>query len=820
MTATHNNLRAATAALSAAAIILLAVILLVVRPIPAFAEENQAQEAAAGNISLSVPTELNCFVKANGQVITPEAKDYAIANTGTEEVMLDAVTVTANSDSGPISLSAEAFVGTTGQPAGTLSSWFSYSKDANGLGDVKSQEKQILQPGQSLLAKWNVGKLNAKDNANVLNRLSGKDGFALATVSFTFKPKQAFAVLYDDGSAVLYKRCVKQMPAADSDLKDGVGNRKVRKVIQNIEDLPGIFSGEDTITTVEVKDSGIQPKTTKEWFKSCKRLTSIDLTLLDTSKVTDMGGMFYLCESLKSLDLSKFNTSNVTKMDNMFIACPSLESLNLSSFNTENVTTMRSMFNSCSSLNVLNVSGFNTSNVTDMAIMFDGCEKLTTLDISNFDTSQVTDTSFMFGECSSLVSLNVSGFNTSNVTKMDYMFYRCRSLGFLDLKGFSTESVQGMSYMFQECTALKKLDISSFNTKSVTTMWSMFNQCTQLEELLFDVSKFNTSNVTEMGYMFYLCGKLKQLDVSKFNTSKVEGMSCMFYGCSTLKVLDVSNFDAQFVKSTWGMFRYCSGIQSLVFGKQFNTSKVQGMEYMFDSCSGLTSLDLSNFDTSSVESMSYMFCGCSKLVTLRISNFNTSNVVDMQRMFNGCIALNEIDFSTWNVGNQTNAKDMFLGAKFNKLTIGYNWTHNLYDECNVGYQLFDEFDHEYKYSNPHGRIATYHCKGPRALPVDMMACSENASNSADLNTVEISSEAFQGDIAIDLPRNNNVETVSVKTDGAVDKSDLGATVECAEDPAGIPNLDLSSKDNHEPVIDNKGMEPIVCDSAVTVEHQV
>lgn len=740
MAATHNNLRAATAALSAMATILLAVILLALRPIPAFAEENQAQEAAAGNISLSVPTELNCFVKADGQVITPEAKDYAIANTGTEEVMLDAVTVTANSDSGPISLSAEAFVGTTGQPAGTLSSWFSYSKDANGLSDVKSQEKQILQPGQSLLAKWNVGKLNAKDNANVLNRLSGKDGFALATVSFTFKPKQAFAVLYDDGSAVLYKRCVKQMPAADSDLKDGVGNRKVRKVIQNIEDLPGIFSGEDTITTVEVKDSGIQPKTTKEWFKSCKRLTSIDLTLLDTSKVTDMGGMFYLCESLKSLDLSKFNTSNVTKMDNMFIACPSLESLNLSSFNTENVTTMRSMFNSCSSLNVLNVSGFNTSNVTDMAIMFDGCEKLTTLDISNFDTSQVTDTSFMFGECSSLVSLNVSGFNTSNVTKMDYMFY--------------------------------------------------------------------------------LCGKLKQLDVSKFNTSKVESMSCMFYGCSTLNVLDVSNFDAQFVKSTWGMFRYCSGIQSLVFGKQFNTSKVQGMEYMFDSCSGLTSLDLSNFDTSSVESMSYMFCGCSKLVTLRISNFNTSNVVDMQRMFNGCIALNEIDFSTWNVGNQTNAKDMFLGAKFNKLTIGYNWTHNLYDECNVGYQLFDEFDHEYKYSNPHGRIATYHCKGPRALPVDMMACSENASNSADLNTVEISSEAFQGDIAIDLPRNNNVETVSVKTDGAVDKSDLGATVECAEDPAGIPNLDLSSKDNHEPVIDNKGMEPIVCDSAVTVEHQV
>lgn len=295
MMATHNNLRAATAALSVMATILLAVILLALRPIPAFAEENQAQEAAAGNISLSVPTELNCFVKADGQVITPEAKDYAIANTGTEEVMLDAVTVTANSDSGPISLSAEAFVGTTVQPAGTLSSWFSYSKDANGLGDVKSQEKQIIQPGQSLLAKWNVGKLNDKDNANVLNRLSGKDGFALATVTFTFKPKQAFAVLYDDGSAVLYKRCVKQMPVAGNGFNDGTGMRKVSKVVNSIENNEGIFEDDTLIKSVTVQDSDIRPKTTKQWFLNCVNLTNAELKQLDTSLTSSMEYMFQGC---------------------------------------------------------------------------------------------------------------------------------------------------------------------------------------------------------------------------------------------------------------------------------------------------------------------------------------------------------------------------------------------------------------------------------------------------------------------------------------------------------------------------------------------
>ena len=463
MMATHNNLRAATAALSVMATILLAVILLALRPIPAFAEENQAQEAAAGNISLSVPTELNCFVKADGQVITPEAKDYAIANTGTEEVMLDAVTVTANSDSGPISLSAEAFVGTTVQPAGTLSSWFSYSKDANGLGDVKSQEKQIIQPGQSRLAKWNVGKLNDKDNANVLNRLSGKDGFALATVTFTFKPKQAFAVLYDDGSAVLYKRCVKQMPVAGNGFNDGTGMRKVSKVVNSIENNEGIFEDDTLIKSVTVQDSDIRPKTTKQWFLNCVNLTNAELKQLDTSLTSSMEYMFQGCTELVSIDVSGWDTREVTNMSCVFTYCEKITELDLSSWDTSNVTDMYSLFYDCSKLQTISFpedgagNKWDTRKVTNMVQLFGDCYDLNPVDVSNWDTGSVTNMAYMFANCKKFDKFDLSRWDTGSVTDMEGMFTNCSGLKEITLR-------QGWKFKFTQCDLPEVLYVKNGDT--------------------------------------------------------------------------------------------------------------------------------------------------------------------------------------------------------------------------------------------------------------------------------------------------------------------------------------------------------------------
>ena len=145
------------------------------------------------------------------------------------------------------------------------------------------------------------------------------------------------------------------------------------------------------------------------------------------------------------------------------------------------------------------------------------------------------------------------------------------------------------------------------------------------------------------------------------DTSNVTNMSIMFDGCSGLTTLDVSNFVTTKVTNMSIMFRGCSNLTSLDVSN-FDTSNVTNMSSMFNSCSGLTSLDLSNFNTSNVTNMSYMFYGCSGLTTLDVSNFDTSGVTNMSFMFSGCRKLTSLDVSNFDTSNVTYMTSMFSGC--------------------------------------------------------------------------------------------------------------------------------------------------------------
>ena len=209
-----------------------------------------------------------------------------------------------------------------------------------------------------------------------------------------------------------------------------------------------------SVKTVKFIDA-VRPKTCFRWFAGMANCTNMVLDKLDTSNVTNMGGMFFGCKSLTSLDVSKFNTANVTNMSDMFYNCNKLTFLDVSRFNTANVTEMDAMFNSCFKLTSLDVSKFNTAKVTDMMDMFFSCSSLTSLDLSGFNTSNVTHMNWMFAWCGSLTSLNVSGFNTANVTNMNGMFANCNKLTSLDVSGFNTAKVKDMKSVFDASSLAK-----------------------------------------------------------------------------------------------------------------------------------------------------------------------------------------------------------------------------------------------------------------------------------------------------------------------------------------------------------------------------
>ena len=76
-------------------------------------------------------------------------------------------------------------------------------------------------------------------------------------------------------------------------------------------------------------------------------------SVIDTSKMTIMSGLFINCSSLQTLDVSNWDTSNVTSMNNMFYGCSSLQTLDVSGWDTSNVTNINSMFYSCKKLTTL-----------------------------------------------------------------------------------------------------------------------------------------------------------------------------------------------------------------------------------------------------------------------------------------------------------------------------------------------------------------------------------------------------------------------------------------------------------------------------------
>ena len=290
------------------------------------------------------------------------------------------------------------------------------------------------------------------------------------------------------------------------------------------------------------------------------------------------------CQKLTEIKgIENLNTQNVTDMSSMFSDCQKLTSLDLSNFNTANVKYMRSMFGFCQKLTSLNVTNFNTANVEDMRSMFKNCSALTGIFASNkFVTDMVIDGSDMFSGCDKLIgAIKYIGSQT------DHHYANYENGYFSPEGGFPAYAVfdGGTRTLTFGCGPSKPAGAYDLNVENNTPGWNA--QKENIEKVVFDASFANTRPT-----------------------------SCYYWFCGCSKLTDIE------------------GIENL------NTENVTNMNSMFDRCSALTSLDLTNFSTAKVSDMSYMFMGCSALTTIFVSGkFVTDQVTDGREMFHMCINL-------------------------------------------------------------------------------------------------------------------------------------------------------------------------------------
>lgn len=353
-------------------------------PLPAFAD-----------ISVTVPLETQATIAADGTITI---EDGQMVSTGDEAFALSSVRLDAPSGvSGTWTLSSDGVR--------------LYNGGANGAQDADV----TVEAGEIRSLDWSTTFGGKEAGALV--------GSRIATATYTVTPEDAFATIYSNGTMIF----TRGVPDAEQEAKWRQGSAIVGQWT-DFEDTVYNFDAEsiekstlppwlaEAAADEAIADAyfaienvaflePVKPVSTSGWFYAMEGAALMDLSLLDTSSVTDMGSMFYGCSALTELSLPEsFDTSSVTDMSYMFAACYALTELTLpNSFDTSKVTDMDLMFQNCSNLTSLDLSGWNTGNVTDMEAMFQGCSSLTELTLpESFDTSRVTDMYRMFFGCSSL----------------------------------------------------------------------------------------------------------------------------------------------------------------------------------------------------------------------------------------------------------------------------------------------------------------------------------------------------------------------------------------------------------------------------------
>ena len=287
----------------------------------------------------------------------------------------------------------------------------------------------------------------------------------------------------------------------------------------------------------------------------------------------------------------------------------------------------------------------NTSKVTRMDYMFYDCYRLTNLDLSHFNTAKVERMSAMFSRCSGLTMLDLRHFNTATVDNMEYMFNACTNLRTIYVSiGWSTAAVTGSLNMFYNCTSLVGGQGTTFDSGHVDAGYAHFDGGTSnpgyFTELKEAYACYTPENTTLTFYYNGLRigrpGRTYDMNEGEFDTGwDIDNTNHEV----TKVVFDPSFADAR-PTTTWGWFYRMWNLESIQGLTYLNTSEVEVMAFMFDSCYKLTSLDLSSFNTSQVYEIRHMFIDCNNLRTIYVGDgWTTASMRYTWDMFKNCTSL-------------------------------------------------------------------------------------------------------------------------------------------------------------------------------------
>ena len=437
---------------------------------------------------------------------------------------------------------------------------------------------------------------------------------------------------------------------------------------------------------------------------------SIDISKLDTSSVTNVDYMFQYANT-DNIILTGLSFPKCTKLENMFYNAKGT-TLDLSSWDISNITDMYSMFNSANYKRI-DLTGWETTNVTDMKNMFfTYSNPLVELIIPDWDMTKVTSSSSFFGGASYIQNLKLIDLSRSNdatIIKIASFLPTRTATTFgtvLVPENISQEAYDALVAKYwrpigaaispvpTSCSIVAELDeiMPGKSTKVFVGACEPWNaDICKVELVLASDSSIATmtedNEVMSTGTIGDIVVEARIIDTQEAVGTKIIPVTetdsypnlVKFRVASTPStsstIITVNGSGKKLSNLTYDsitdIYSYDNGapITSIKFSSSSNLSEliklnansVTSIESMFQSCTKLTSLDVSNWDTSKATSMYNMFYDCQKLTSLDLSSFNTSNVTNTNFTFLNCNNLTILDISNFDMSKVTYNRDRMFG---------------------------------------------------------------------------------------------------------------------------------------------------------------
>ena len=156
-------------------------------------------------------------------------------------------------------------------------------------------------------------------------------------------------------------------------------------------------------------------------------------------------------------------------------------------------------------------------------------------------------------------------------------------------------------------------------------------------------------------------GKI-QIKIS-FNTP-LTSLDFMFEKCSDLVAINLTNINSPSITSMIYTFTDCTNLETVDL-TSFSSHYIKKMDFLFSGCTNLVSIKgFENLDTSSLKKTAGMFLDCQNLISVNLSSLYLDNISESNGMF-----INNPSLELLDLGNVTNINGLFSSTEFYKIII-------------------------------------------------------------------------------------------------------------------------------------------------------